>query len=170
MVRNRVETRAVLAGRGTRYCQGGLTPSVRYATILHRLGVSIVKFDWDTFPGRGRNFVARASLRGGSGQIGFSNGAVSRYGLEKYDGVILHYDKGRAVIGVELVKDSVDPRVLKLVNREGDSYISAKSFIQWSQIPLTPETQRFELWRDDQSGYLIIELGKPILKRDKAAV
>ena len=126
-------------------------------------------YRWDdTFPGRQQSYVARASLRTG-GTIGCSDGAVSLYNMKNYDGAVLHTDKDRTVIGIELVNGRSDAKVMKLVHRKGDTYISAKPWIQWSRIPMASETQRYELQRDVESGYLIIELGKPIAKKQRGS-
>lgn len=125
-----------------------------------------MSIQWEKFPGRVQSYATRASLRTG-GAIGFSDGAVLMYHMRKYDGAVLHADKDRTRIGIELVNGKPGPEVVKLVHRKGDTYISAKSFMQWSRIPFVTETQRFELQRDVESGYLVIELNNPIPKRGR---
>lgn len=123
-------------------------------------------FEFETFPGKGRGFASKASIRK-SGQIGFNNGAVMHHEMTKFDGAILHYDRKNRIIGVELLSGSDDARILTLIHRPGNSYIAAKSFLEWFEIPVAEETERYDLWKDDATGFLIIELGKPLPKKSE---
>ncbi len=121
---------------------------------------------FERFPGTRRGYSPRASVRK-SGQIGINNGAVMQYILEEYKKVFLHYDAAKQVIGMEFVRESSDPAACAVVHRNGDSYVSAKSFFEWCQIPLASETRRYRLDRDKGTGMLIIELARPLEPRSE---
>jgi len=122
-----------------------------------------MRFEFEKFPGKGRGYEDRASIRK-SGQLGFSTGSVVHYHLKEFDGAILYYDGNNRVVGVEPVKESTDKAACALIHRPGNTYVAAKSFFDLYQIPTGPKTERYHLWRDEDSGFLIIELTKPIPK------
>lgn len=117
-------------------------------------------FTFEKFPGAGRGYSPRASVRK-NGQIGFNIGAIMHFGLAQYDKAVLHYDRENKVIGIQPITGD-DATACSLIHRQGSSYIAAKSFFDWFRIPIGSETERYPLWRDDGSGMLILELAKPV--------
>jgi len=123
-------------------------------------------FQFVKFPGQARGFSARVSLRKNA-QLGFNGGAVMHYKLEQYTGAFLHFDASSQVIGIQLVTTHEDTAACRIVHRPGNSYIAAKSFCDFFQIPVSDETTRYELKRDEESGMLIVELAKPLAVKGK---
>ena len=121
-------------------------------------------FKFARFPGKGRGYESRASIRR-SGQIGFNTGSVMHYNLTDFHIVNLHYDDANKAIGIELIEEGGDGTECTMIHRPGNTYIAAKTFFDWFQIPLAEGTSRYKLWKDDASGFLIIELDKPIKKK-----
>jgi hypothetical protein len=120
-----------------------------------------MSFEFVKFPGAARGFSARVSLRK-NGQLGFNNGAVMHYELQRYPRATLHFDATNRVIGILPVTTEEDPAACRIVHRPGNSYIAAKTFCDYFQISAAEETTRYELKKDDATGMLIMELTKPL--------
>lgn len=126
-------------------------------------------FSFQRFTDTGGRFAPRVSIRAG-GALGLSQGALRQFELE--DGVwyvVLHFDKGANVIGLQPTRDSTEPGAVKLAVRRytpkaGDESVScsvsAKSFLDYFKIPYK-HSRSYAAERDAESGFIIVKLDAP---------
>src|SRR5712692_9828332 len=113
---------------------------------------------FERFTDVGRVFRPRASLRS-NGQLGFNHGCVKRFEMAKFSHVVLFYDADTNRIGVKLTNEKEEPGASALITRSGNGTVSARSFLEYYR--LTPKrTSQFDIERDKETGYLVIDIGK----------
>ena len=108
------------------------------------------------FTESGRSFKARISIRK-NGQIGFSNGAVKKFGLQKFSHVVLFYDADKKRIGIKPTNDSEEEGAYKLNIKETGASVAGLAFIDYFDIP-HENTQKYEAKWDDESQMIIVDL------------
>ena len=96
------------------------------------------------------------------GQIGFNQGSVDEYGIDKYGYAILYYDEESRSVGVELSNDPKADGAAKLVKgKNAGTSFSARAFLKHYKIDFS-ETKQYALERDDDNGLLILDLNNPL--------
>jgi hypothetical protein len=140
-----------------RACSGVAIPLVQSALVARGLFMP-----FERFTDVGRVFRPRASLRS-NGQLGFNHGCVKRFDMEKFSHVVLFYDADTNRIGVQLIQDKNEPGASTLITKGGNGTVSARSFFEYYKIKPKKTTQ-YDIERDDATGMLIIEVGKPAEK------
>lgn len=88
---------------------------------------------FEKFTRKGRSFKPKVSIRA-RGQIGFNNGSVLRFNLEKYEYVILYYSKEKKQIIIEPTNNANEDGATKLVKNPGNYFFSGKSFLDFYDI------------------------------------
>ena len=119
----------------------------------------------------GVSFDAKISVRP-NGMMGVSSGALRRFGLLEGDWyVVMYYDEGEKVMGIEPTRDEEADGAIKLVVRQPragslqkqpSGHFSAKSFLQHHAIPFRGKrAQSFEAEWSDEHSMILIDLKKP---------
>ena len=103
------------------------------------------------FTEEGRSYEPKVSIRM-QGQIGLSQGAVSRYNLKDGDCVLLGYDKDERKVVMKLV-DCEQKGAKKITIRNGNASIGAKSFLDYFDVPYKEETKSFNI---EKEGDLLV--------------
>jgi len=116
----------------------------------------MMQFNFEKFTDVDSSFSARVTIRQRTGQIGFNVGAINRFSLQNHKYGVLYFDKENKVVGIELTQEDVDGTI-EIKHRPSNTYISAKNFLDKYEIDYD-ESHRYELKRDDQSGFLYFEL------------
>lgn len=127
-------------------------------------------FNFERFTEVKKSFNPKVTIRAG-GHLGISQAAAERYGI-KGDGFfgVFFYDKEACVIGLKITKEKEEPGAVKIQYRpskSGDNVViqaSIKSFLDRYQINYSESTS-FRPEIDEESGYIIIYLNKPIAKK-----
>jgi hypothetical protein len=104
----------------------------------------------------GKTFKPRIAIRQ-NGQIGFNKGAEKRFELNKYEYIILYYDKEEQKIGIQLTNEENIKGVMKLQKRPLNIAISAKSFFEYYNISYS-ETKIYDPEWDEKNKMIIIKL------------
>lgn len=102
---------------------------------------------FEKFKHTGGKFFPKISIRP-SGQIGFSRGALKRFGIDKYEFVVLFYDRELKKIGVELTNDDKAEGAAKLIVKSDNGTVSAKSFFRYFGIDFSKK-RSFDLINED---------------------
>jgi hypothetical protein len=110
---------------------------------------------FEQFTQVGKSFHSKASISN-RGIIGFTNGARNKYDMGSYKSAILYFDNETNKVGIEL-KPEEQENAIKLRLRDTGADIFAKSFFDYFRINID-KTKSFDLTKDDQTGYLIIDL------------
>ncbi len=113
---------------------------------------------FERFTKTGRTFKPKASIWS-RGQIGFNQGAVERFGLEKYEYVIFFYDSDNKQIGFKFTKDKSEEGVIKLNTKNTGAVASGKSFLEYYGIE-HGVTKQYDLKVDKDNDLYIIDLEK----------
>ena len=108
---------------------------------------------WVKFTQAGKGFSPKAKLWRG-GQIGFTQGAVKRYRLDKKKYVVLYFDSDEQKIGVQLTNDSEAEGAISIVNRGKSCFISAKSFLEFYGIRY-PSSAKLDIFEESEN-FLVI--------------
>ncbi|MHB8858312.1 MAG: hypothetical protein ACYC6Z_02340 [Thermoleophilia bacterium] len=97
-----------------------------------------------------RGFQPKVSLRP-RGQIGFNQGAVRKFELQKYEYAILGYDKNSNNIAIKPVHDNNQKGAVKLrVKKTGtDATISAKAFFDYYEIKCEKAIRLDAEWNEE---------------------
>lgn len=114
------------------------------------------------FTEAGRSFSPKATVSS-YGMIGFNDGARKRFRLDEYKSAVLYYDADNRRIGVELTNDEHAQGARKIRFRVTGADIAAKSFVDFFGIAV-PETTVYPLAKDQDSGFLVIDLAQGIAR------
>jgi hypothetical protein len=95
---------------------------------------------FERFTRKGRSFRPKVSIRA-RGQMGFNNGAVLRFELEKYEYVILYYSKEKNQIAIEPTNNANEDGANKLVKKVGNYFFSGKAFLDYYDIKYGGKTK-----------------------------
>lgn len=104
-------------------------------------------------------FRAKVTVRQKTGQIGFSSGAVNKYGISKYTCLVMYYAPEDRIVGLQLTNDESAEGAIRIVKRKANNYFSAKNFLDCFGVDYTHST-RFDLERDAETGMLYFCLDK----------
>lgn len=100
------------------------------------------------FEGSGRTFSPKLSVRS-TGQIGLNSGAILRFKLDSYSYVDLYFDPENHIIGVKPLQKQGDAS-FKLVIRQKNISLSARSFLDFYDIDYSKTTVRRATWDADE--------------------
>lgn len=118
-------------------------------------------FNFQKFTETETSFSARITIRQ-TGHFGFNVGAINRFGIAGFDFVVLYFDPEQRVIGMELQKSPTENSI-EIKKSESNTFIRAKNFCDRFGIDYSG-SHRFELRKDDESGFLYFELRKELTK------
>lgn len=99
------------------------------------------------FREKGRGFAPKVSIRK-QGQIGLNQGAVLRYAIKDGQFALLGYDKNENLVVIKLVGGD-EKGAKRITVRAGNASISAKSFLDYFDIPYA-ETNSHDLEHKDE--------------------
>lgn len=103
---------------------------------------------------RARGYYPKASIWG-KGQIGFNQGAVGKYELEKFDYVVLFYDKEIKKIGVKFTNEK-EEGIIKIVKRPGSGMsFSAKAFLDFYDIDYL-KNKKYSITHDKENNLYVL--------------
>jgi len=102
------------------------------------------------FTQTGRSFAPKVSIWS-RGQIGFNNGAVTRFELDKFDYVVFMFDKEEQKIGLLFTTNKAEDGAVKLNKRTAGISVGAKSFLDYCGIDYST-TKQYELTHDKDAG------------------
>ncbi|NOY42023.1 MAG: hypothetical protein GXP26_09320 [Planctomycetes bacterium] len=119
-----------------------------------------MQFNFEKFTDVDASFTARVTIRQRTGQIGFSSGAINLFSLQNYEFYVLYFDAESKVVGIEPAKEKVEGS-MQIKQKPSNTYLTAKNFLDKYGIDYT-ESHRYELKRDDQSGFLYFKLGSAV--------
>lgn len=88
---------------------------------------------FERFTRKGRSFKPKVTIRA-RGQMGFNNGSVLRFELDKYEYVILYYSKDKNQIAIQPTNDANEDGAIKLVKKPGNYFFSGKAFLDFYDI------------------------------------
>lgn len=112
---------------------------------------------FERFTKKGRSFKSRITIRN-RGHIGFNNGSVLRFELDKYEYVVLYYSKEKNQIAVQLTNNKNEEGAIKLVKKPGNYFFSGKAFLDFYRIDYA-KTKSYDL-ESLNSQLVVINLGK----------
>ncbi len=112
---------------------------------------------FEKFTHVGRGYKPKVSITK-SGLIGFNQGAVKHFKLDRYDWAILYYDNDNDCIGIGLTNDANEEGVCKLRKRASGADVSARSFFDYFEINYD-ETSRYDATWDDNEKKIVVSLG-----------
>lgn len=102
---------------------------------------------FEKFTKTGRAFKPKASIWS-RGQIGFNQGAVERFSLERFDYVVLFYDKEEKRIGFQFTNDKDGEGINKLNVKKTGAVVSGKAFLDYYEIN-HDKTKNYDLRREE---------------------
>lgn len=88
---------------------------------------------FERFAMKGRSFKPKVTIRA-RGQIGFNNGSVVKFGIEKYDYIVLFYSKEKNQIAMKLTNDKNENGAIKLIKKPGNYCFSGRAFLDFYDI------------------------------------
>lgn len=118
---------------------------------------------FEKFTHTGRSFKPKISIRS-NGQIGFNQGSVKRFGLDKFDFAVMYYNKDQKKVAIAFANDENKDGVIRVTKRENNYFFSGKSFLEYYNIPYKA-TKTYEVDWDDENKIAIINIGEK--KKDK---
>ena len=118
-------------------------------------------FNFQKFTETGSSFAARITVRQ-TGHFGFNVGAINRFSIADYEFVVLYFDPDQRVIGMELRKEPTENSI-EIKKSDSNTFIRAKNFCDRYGIDYRG-SHRFELRKDDETGYLYFDLRNELTK------
>lgn len=115
----------------------------------------------------GSSFRPKVSLRT-NGQIGFSQGAVTKFNISDFRFCQIYFDKEMQKIGL-LFTNEDDGMVSNVFNKKNNCYIAAKTFLDYYDIDYSG-TKSFLAFMDKETGFVIIDLNNPQKSRKRKEV
>lgn len=124
-------------------------------------------YNFETFTSVGSSFAAKLSVRK-NGTIGFSQGALMKFGLNtgKWFG-ILKYDRAARVIGIKITQNETEEGAVRIQCREISGrdgkknlagQISARAFLDFFNIDYSDQSRAYVPTKD--GDLIIIDLNK----------
>jgi hypothetical protein len=115
-----------------------------------------MEFQFEEFTAKKGRFTPVITLiRGG---LGISSGFSRRYGIQKYVGVKLYWDKVNQVIGVRFVEKEENGMFKLKIRTDGGALLPAKSFFESYAINVNDFDSRYipEIVQDARFGELFV--------------
>jgi hypothetical protein len=91
------------------------------------------------------------------GNIGFNQGAITKFNLTDYKYVILFYDEDEKKIGIQLTNDPSEKGVIKIIKTKTGASISAKGFLGTYGL-LHDKTINYNVHYDENCKMYVIDL------------
>lgn len=113
---------------------------------------------FERFTQTGRSFAPKVSIWS-RGQVGFNNGAVTRFGLEKFDYAVFMFDKDEQKIGLLFTTDKAEAGAVKLNKRTTGISVGAKSFLDYCGIDYST-TKQYDFSYDKENNLYVISLAE----------
>jgi hypothetical protein len=111
---------------------------------------------FEKFTETGGSYRAKLSVRA-NGTIGLNAGAMNRFGLDKYDWVVLFYDRERKLVGMKPTKTESEEGALRINKGKTGGWISARRFLDYYQIATT-KTKRYDASWDEREKMIVVEI------------
>ena len=111
---------------------------------------------FEKFTQHGRGFKPKISIRK-RGQIGFNNGAIKRFQIDKYEYVVLYYNKDTNKMAFNFTNSENDDGAIKIIKKKNNYFISGKSFFDYYDIPYG-ESQSFDVEWNPENLLAIIDI------------
>ena len=118
---------------------------------------------FERFDQIGRSFAPKVSIWS-RGQIGFNNGAVTRFELDKFDYVVFMFDKEEQKIGLLFTANKDEKGAVKLNKRTVGISVGAKSFLDYYGIDYST-TEQYEINYDKENSLHVINLKEKTTNR-----
>ncbi len=110
--------------------------------------------NFERFTKKGRTYIPKMSIRK-RGQIGFNTGAIQRFGLDKYNYVVLFISKDRDKMAIKFTNDENEQGAIKIMKRPGNFAFPGKAFFDLYEIPYD-KTRSFDIeWIEDEQVVLV---------------
>ena len=106
----------------------------------------------------GKSFAPRVSIWS-RGQIGFNNGAVSRYKLDEFSHIVFFFDRELNKVGLRFTNDGSEEGAVNLNKRSTGISAGMKSFLDYHNVDYT-ETAQYDLEFDEEEGLYVVDLNK----------
>ncbi len=113
---------------------------------------------YEKFTQTGQRFNPKISIWEG-GQIGFNQGAIKRFNLNKFRFAILFFDREKNRIGVKFTNDQKEEGAIPFNHRKTGGVISAKAFMDFFGIDYSKTRKNLDVFFDDEHGLYAINLG-----------
>jgi len=110
---------------------------------------------FERFTKAGRFYTPKASIWT-RGQIGFNQGAVDKFKLMDFDYAVLFYDKDEKKVGVQFTNDASESGVTKVVKGKTGVFVSARSFVNYYDIPHA-KTKKYDVNYDEDNQMYVFE-------------
>jgi len=113
---------------------------------------------FERFTQRAKSFQPKVSIRK-RGQIALNSGAIQKFGLEKYNYVVLFMSKDRQKIAIMFTNDRNEEGAIKLLKRQGNFSFSAKSFCDFYGIDCS-QTRSYDAEWIAKEHAIVIDISK----------
>ena len=114
---------------------------------------------FERFTMKGRSFKPRVTIRA-RGQIGFNNGSVVKFEIEKYDYIVLFYSREKNQIAMRLTNDKNESGAIKLIKKHGNYCFSGKAFLDFYGIGY--DKSKIQDAEGMNDNIILITLKKPL--------
>jgi hypothetical protein len=105
----------------------------------------------------GRSYRPKISIRA-NGQIGFNQGAIEKFKLDKYKYTILFFDRGIKKVGIKLTNEE-EEGICRLRVRKSNATVSGKAFLDYYGIDYGKgKTSRYEAVWDDKERMIVFTI------------
>jgi hypothetical protein len=120
------------------------------------------EFEFERFTQGGGRFSSKVSIRV-NGSLGLSQGLLLKAAISDANWFgILHYDRKRSVIGIQLTRKKEDPGALRIMYRTNGNpsnvtaSIGAKAFLEFFEIPYKEKTVAYEaIWNKEREMIIV---------------
>lgn len=119
-----------------------------------------MSFKFEPFEDTETSFAAKVTIRQRTGQLGFTAGAQNLYKIKEYNFCKFYFDHQRHVVGLEMTTDEKSGSVV-IKKGETNTYVRAKNFLDRFGVDYR-ESHRYDLRKDEESGFLYFELEKEL--------
>jgi hypothetical protein len=111
---------------------------------------------FEKFTETARSYRAKVSIRS-NGTIGLNGGAVNKFNLERFEWVILYFDKERKLIGIKPTASENEEGTHKINRGKTGAWIAARRFLDYYEAGIT-KTKRFDATWDDKEKMIIVQV------------
>lgn len=112
--------------------------------------------NFERFTKPGQTFDPKVSIRK-RGQIGFNQGLINLFSLDKYDYVVLFISKDRDQIAFKFTQDPKEEGAIRIAKRKSNYFIAAKNFLDYYQVDYS-DTKSFPAKKIENEDAAFINL------------
>jgi hypothetical protein len=112
---------------------------------------------FEKFTQTGQRFNPKISIWEG-GQIGFNQGAITRYNLENYKFAILFFDRENKRIGIKFTNNEKEEGIIKFNQRKTGGVISGKAFLDYYDINYSQTIKNLDIFFDKENEIYVVNL------------